>query len=269
MRRPRVVWGALLIPLFAAVFLFLTAWIATPTDLILKYLAPDVLVMESSTGNDVVFPLASTAAAGLMTPAHVRALGAPAVPGSGNLPLGVDGQILRWSSGAWTPSGENLITYVALTETNTFDAIKTAITTLLTRGGFVATGSGVTAASNFNACCRKTSNTDQINNTWPAGSTAPYVWVVTPAVTDWVEGFSVQYCRARINGCNSTESDLVESPVTLAIARDQIIINGNTYDWAVGQITGERADACPSPSACADVEFKYSEPAGTAVITQP
>ena len=73
MKAPRHPW-ALLIPAFALAFLFATAWIATPTDLLLKYLGPDALTIESSTGNDAIFPLASNEAAGLMSTTQVQRL---------------------------------------------------------------------------------------------------------------------------------------------------------------------------------------------------
>lgn len=73
MRAPKNAW-ALAIPLVALGLLFLTAWIATPTDLQLRYLTADVLTLESSTGNDVAFPLASNQASGLMSSEQARRL---------------------------------------------------------------------------------------------------------------------------------------------------------------------------------------------------
>ena len=64
---PRHAGWLLLIPLVAALLLFGTGWLATPTDLVVRYLAPDVLTIESSTGGDAAFPLASSSAAGLMS----------------------------------------------------------------------------------------------------------------------------------------------------------------------------------------------------------
>ena len=65
---------ALLVPVVAVILLAWTAWLATPTDLKVRYLAPDVLIIESSTGSDAAFPLASTEASGLMSSSDVRLL---------------------------------------------------------------------------------------------------------------------------------------------------------------------------------------------------
>ena len=74
MNFPRNIAWVLLIPLVAVMFVFLTGWLATPTDISLRYLAPDVLAVESSTGGDAALPLASEEAAGLMSREQVERL---------------------------------------------------------------------------------------------------------------------------------------------------------------------------------------------------
>ena len=103
MKPPRSYW-ALLIPAVAVAFLFATAWIATPTDLTLRYLDDNVLALESSTGNDVAFPLASSAAAGLMTTEQAERLDELAHGGLGPLDnTFVDLPALRTYAGANAP----------------------------------------------------------------------------------------------------------------------------------------------------------------------
>ncbi len=71
---------ALIIVACALLFLVATAWISTPTSLVVKYLAPNVVVIQSSTGGDAVLPLAvpssgtAPGAAGLMTSEQARLL---------------------------------------------------------------------------------------------------------------------------------------------------------------------------------------------------
>ena len=74
MNVPRQAGWLLLIPLVAVLLVFGTGWLATPTDIALRYLAPDVLTIESSTGNDAAIPLSSSSAAGLMSSSQAQRL---------------------------------------------------------------------------------------------------------------------------------------------------------------------------------------------------
>ena len=74
MNVPRHAAWLLLIPLVAVLMLFATGWLATPTDIVVRYLAPDVLTIESSTGGDASLPLASSSAAGLMSTSQAKRL---------------------------------------------------------------------------------------------------------------------------------------------------------------------------------------------------
>ena len=98
MNVPRSPLPLLGIVALAVLLLVGTAWLATPTDLALRYLAPDALTIESSTGNNALLPLASTEGAGLMSTAHVQALEDHGVIVSGVLVLG-ESLTLRTSTG--------------------------------------------------------------------------------------------------------------------------------------------------------------------------
>lgn len=192
-------------------------------------------------------------------------------PSAVGLPVGVDGQILRWADGSWTPSAESLRSFVAITRGNNFDSIKAAMEAALTAGGTTHFDTGISVSRNYHSCCFQSGSTSQINNVWESGGTAPYVWVLTPSVTDWIDGFSARYCRPPAdtgtpNGCG--DAGTTKNDVPLTITRDQIVINGTTYDWAVGQMPGSRPwDTCAN--TCGEVDFTYSAPATTVTITAP
>ena len=279
MRPPRNVTVALLVPAVAVLLLWGTAWLATPTDLLVRYLAPDVVVIESSTGGDAVLPLASEGdpgAAGLMSTDQVNRLAEIVVESSGNLPAGTAVlNRLHWSGTAWVASSEETQTYLALTRDSTFTDVDQALTALLMMGGRVIPPNGDTVTSTLEYSAylgtRGTAFaesdgggkfTNQITNVWPAGGPPPFLWVLSPAAFDWIDNYS-----GIIDPHDSLGID--DTSLAMTVERDKLTINGVPYDWAYVQLTGDRPPTTRPQDSGAPwyyVGVRYAIPATTPVI---
>ena len=91
---------------------------------------------------------------------------------------------------------------------------------------------------------------NQINNVWPEAGPRPYMWIISPSHTDWIDGYSVRY---GFTGGGTYTQD------AMTVTRDFIIIDGVRFDAARVQLTGARSGSGDRGSA----EIRYAEPPST------
>ena len=170
-----------------------------------------------------------------------------AIPGEG-LPLGSDVLTdIRWdaANAEWEAVSSETTIYMGLTRDVTLARVSAAVLYALDNGlqiypptADISVPAEEFSVSQRGASARWAENTQSayINHVWPSGGPAPYVWVLTPAHTDWIDDFVTRYE-------DWSTGARVDRDFVLAVDRDEWRINGVPYDMASAQVPGARPPA--------------------------
>lgn len=162
----------------------------------------------------------------------------------GGLPVGTAVRDrMRWdhTRGLWDAVGDSSQVFAALTRTGDLSDLRTAILYFFNNSGraFPANSdtSGALAFSITDASGRTFLHhtRNQIANVWNVENMRPWSWVASPAHTDWIDGFYLQY--SRLNSGGGTDELFPQS--TFAVTRDTLEINGEIFDTAKLQVQGD------------------------------
>ena len=183
--------------------------------------------------------------------------------GGGNaLPTGSDAlDQLRWRNGGWTAISAVTQTYAALTRLGTFASLKILMDGVRAQpNGLGHTTNGIltTARQAITAGNDETYRTLTMDQAWPAGESAPYVWVLTPSFHNLLPNFTVNF-RADTTA-QDLDPQIRMNLVALVTQSYQVFVDGVPYDVGLVQVPLTR----PPDTQYMYMSFSYAYPADPA-----
>ena len=167
---------------------------------------------------------------------------------------------MRWEAVSDVTTG-----YFALTQLGTAESLRDAILGALRAGGGHVppfSNPDITGDPAYSVNVGSVSNVFQdgitikrISNVWLTEAEPPYIWVLMPSYTGWIQDFTIN------NGPNSGALFLVDSEVR----ENLLMINGTSYDARVGRMTLP----FDSLGAGAYVALRYARPVSNPTVTIP
>ena len=178
---------------------------------------------------------------------------------------------LQWNAtgGVWESVSEATTRYYGITRSTDLAGLSEAVLYLNNNGLSLYPPAGtLTGLEPFSISNRFTrfgenDSYSSILNVWESGGSAPFVWVINPNHTDYIDNWTATYE-------NYTVNPKVDIPITLTIERDKWRINGVGYDFAYGQITGPRPSRVVGPHGFdfGFIQIRYVAPAVTVTFTE-
>ena len=178
---------------------------------------------------------------------------------------------LQWNTGTeeWDAVASVETVYGGLTRAADFASIKTALLHLFEQGGTKFPAARTTTTEPFSASIgtrpsfSESDQSHQIFNVWLDGGDAPFAWVLTPAQTDWVDGFWLRYERKE-EAISFLPIQHDVRPLS-NVVRDFLEVNGAPYDLGYAEVPAERpAETGTADNDRASINLIYTAPAQTA-----
>ena len=208
---------------------------------------------------------------GDITPAHVRDVCDDLADSMFIRLVGAQGrETIRYVNGAWSAVSLVETSYVALTRAGTFAALKAAVEAFGAAGGSVvplpALGASVATRGIFSLfAVREGSSYGDMDDIWPVGGSAPWLWVLLPRHFGWIATTTVDITVWDNQAALNAQSEL---GVTYLPFGNGVTINGTVYDAGLYQ-TG-----LPRPTNQGDdrnqirIRNRFAIPPETLVVLQ-
>ena len=177
--------------------------------------------------------------AGDITPADVREVCDDIADSMFIRLVGAQGrEAIRYTSGAWAAVSLVSTQYAVLTSSGDFNSLKAAVEAFSVAGGGVvplpALGAVVTNQRFFSTfAIRLGSSFGDLDDIWPVGGTAPWLWALLPRHYGWLDGVTVD-----ITVWDNQSALNVQSELGVVYPRfgNGVTINGTVYDVGLHQV---------------------------------
>lgn len=171
----------------------------------------------------------------------------------------------------WEAASGSTTSFLVLTRDNDGNQLVAAITHALRTAGqaFGEPGFSINYPQ-YRVTPVEATGVSRINNVWPDGAAAPWVWAVAPTHTGWAANYAIRYWTA-----NEGEGRVVHDAgqTAMVVSMDFLRIAGDAFDVARAQLVGTRpddeGDRTSGNSPWAGVSLLYTDPpfAGAVELT--
>ena len=176
---------------------------------------------------------------GLITPAHVRDVTDDLADSMFLRLQGAQGrEAIRYVSGAWSAVSLVQTQYAVLTRSGIFASLKAAVEAFSVAGGGVvplpALGAVVSNQRFFSLfAIREGSSYGDLDDIWPVGGSAPWLWALMPRHYGWINTTTVDITVWDNQSALNAQSEL---GVTYLPFGNGVTINGTVYDAGLHQV---------------------------------
>ena len=176
---------------------------------------------------------------GDITPSHVREVCDDIADSMFIRLIGAPGrEAIRYVNGAWSAVSLVSTTYAVVTRSGDFGSLKAAVEAFGAAGGGVvplpALGAVVSNSRVFSLfAIREGSSYGDLDDIWPVGGSAPWIWVLTPSFYGYIDGVTVDFTVWDDQGALNAQSEL---GVVYPRFGNGITINGTVYDVGLRQV---------------------------------
>ena len=176
---------------------------------------------------------------GDITPAHVRDVCDDIADSMFIRLVGAPGrEAVRYVNGAWAAVSLVETAYTVVTRAGDFASVKAAVEAFGVAGGSVvplpAQGAVVSNSRVFSLfAIRAGSSFGDLDDVWPVGGSAPWVWALMPAFYGWLDGVTVDFTVWDNQSALNAQSELGAVYMRLG---NGVTINGTVYDVGLRQV---------------------------------
>ena len=176
---------------------------------------------------------------GLITPAHVRDVCDDIADSMFIRLVGAEGrEAVRYVNGAWAAVSLVQTQYAVLTSSGDFNSLKAAVEAFSVSGGSVvplpALGAVVSNSRFFSLfAVRAGSSFGNLDDIWPVGGSAPWLWALLPRHYGWLDGVTVDITVWDNQSALNAQSEL---GVVYPRFGNGVTINGTVYDVGLHQV---------------------------------